>query len=447
VRRPISSASKDPADIGIITLYNQVASLQSDIIMSNFTEPWSFAHKKLTNHGQSVRYNLSNSYAQPLTHSQLLEYARERGDTQLVREYGSDHSLEYTPNGGSLDIRQEIANLYADNIHTEHVIVFAGAQVAIQTAAFAVAKLSSTGRKKKKRRAITFCPGYQSVQEAPLHAGFDQVTRIPLRADRGWQIDVDEVQRAIAHESDDGGTTTTTYLVLNQPHNPSGTLMNREAQEELVELASQHDIPILCDEVYRLLEHDAAERIPAMCEIYEQGMSVVTLSKPWGACGTTVGWIATRSPELMQQLHQIQYFGTACSSRASELQAVMVLRASDQILDRNLKIIRSNVQLLEAFMNRQQRWFTWVKPSAGAICAIRFKGPLTSEQFAQLLAKDALIGVKPAYCFSKIVTEEVDYFRVGFGETSFRESIQKLEEFVLRREAEWEKSHVLTTTR
>jgi hypothetical protein len=42
--------------------------------------------------------------------------------------------------------------------------------------------------------------------------------------------------------------------------------------------------------VYRLLEHDSQDRLPAMADAYHKGISLVTLSKPWGGCGITIGW-------------------------------------------------------------------------------------------------------------------------------------------------------------
>ena len=60
--------------------------------------------------------------------------------------------------------------------------------------------------------------------------------------------------------------------------------MSREHQAELVALAEEHGIYILSDEVY-LLEHDPNDRLPAMADAYQRGLSCVTLSKPWGACG------------------------------------------------------------------------------------------------------------------------------------------------------------------
>lgn len=394
------------------------------------TTPWSKKHKKVTNYG-SVPYNLSSSFAEIVSFQEIISFCLARGDNALVEEYQQSHSLAYTPNGGSMDLKQEIANLYGPNIAAENILVFPGAQIAVQTAAFAILGRTDEGNDsslQSQPHSIVFSPGYQSLVEGPYHAG-SQVTKIQLKAKNGWQIDPQEVIAAIR--------PNTRYLVMNQPYNPAGTLISKEVQKELIDIAREHGITILCDEVYRLLEHDQKDRLPAMCDAYENGLSIVTMSKPWGACGVTIGWIATQNLRLLDKLWNVQYFGCACPSRASELQGIMVLRSSDQILARNLEIIRNNMTLLDEFFDKYQEFFSWVRPKAGAIAAVYFKGPLTSEQFGQELVR-AGISVKPAYCFSgDNVTDEVDYFRIGYGESSMPEALQKLSEFVDQHTDEW----------
>lgn len=384
------------------------------------TEPWSKKHKRLTRASSGgVRFSLSNSFAQPTSHSELLRLTRERGDHALLEAFET-HDLTYTPNGGSLDLREEVAALYGRHIGVENVLVFAGCQVTLQTAAFALTNSHT--------HAIVFNPAYQSTAETPLHAG-SQVTTLPLRASKGWQLDVTEVKAAIRDN--------TRYIIVNQPYNPAGVLMKRETQRELAALARAHGIYILSDEVYRLLEHDPKDRLPAMADLYERGLSAVTLSKPWGACGVSIGWLVFQDLTIKQRLVDVQYFGTACCSRASELQAIMCLRASDTILQRNLAIIRRNFGLLEAFILRNGDLFSWVRPTAGAIAFINFKGPLSSSELGQELA-DAGIGIKPAYCFSDVVTEDLDYFRVGYGEDVFPDALEALQLFVDEHRKEWE---------
>ena len=173
-----------------------------------------------------------------------------------------------------------------------------------------------------------------------------------------------------------------------------------------------------------------------MADLYEAGVSCVTLSKPWGACGVTIGWLAFQDLAIKQRLVDAQYFGTACPSRASEIQAMMTLRARDTILEKNVRIIRHNLGLLDQFMQQYSDLFEWVRPQAGAVAFLRFKGPLTSEELGQELA-GAGIGIKPAYCFTDEVTEHNDFFRVGYGEAVMPKALQALTVFVEERAAIW----------
>ena len=380
-------------------------------------EPWSKKHKK---DFKSCKYSLSNSFADPLTHQELVELSISGGDSALVEEY-NNHDLKYTPNGGSEDLKIEIAKLYGPNITKDHVLVFPGGQVAIQVAAQAFAR---------DVRSIVFCPGYQSTIESPGWAkGSKGITKLQRSYETQWQIDIEEVKQAI--------TPDTKYMVINEPHNPGGVVMSRKTQIALVELCAQHGIKILSDEVYRLLEHDPeSTRIPAMADAYpEGGMSCVSMSKPWGACGITVGWLVCANLDMIDRLWNCQYFGTACIGRATELQAMMVLRASERILQDRISVIRSNKLLLQKVIEEDYPdLLEWVRPNAGAIAFVKFKGGMTSLELGKLLA-DRNISIKPAYCFAGEQAERMgieSFFRVGFGERimpeALRAFVQVLEE-------------------
>ena len=379
------------------------------------SEPWSKRHKSVT---ANAPFSLSNSFAEPLNNDELINLSIERGDFDIIKQYNK-HSLMYTPNGGSLDLREEIAGLYGPDIKAENIIVFPGAQVALQTAANALLD--------KDCHSIVFTPGYQSVQEAPVRAG-SQVTRIRLHPETNWQINPEAVEAAVQKN--------TKYIAINEPYNPTGTLMSHKVQKQLKEIAEANGIYILSDEVYRLLEHNGADRLPAMADFYEKGISAVTLSKPWGGCGITIGWLALQDIEMRQKIIDTQYFGTACPSRASEIQAIMTLRASDKILEKNLKIIRHNIKLLEQFIEKYSDLFEWVRPNAGAVAYVKFNGPLTSDELGEELAKDG-ISIKPAYVFSEHGTDDSGFFRVGYGEKVMPRALKALADYVEAHKESW----------
>lgn len=329
---------------------------------------------------KGCKFSLSNSFAEPLSMPELINKVKATGNTSLI-EMHTNHQLEYVPNGGSHDLRQDIAHtIYEDKLSAENILVFPGAQVAIQTAALAFAT---------NGHSIVFTPGYQSTVESPLWAvGNEGITKIQRLSSNNWQVDIQKLREAIIPNK-------TKFLILNEP--PSGILMTAELQQQVIDICREHDIIILCDEVYRLLEHDVDDRLPPIANVYEKGVSCVTMSKPWGGCGITIGWLACQDMSMIQQLIDVQYFGCACVSRASEIQGRMVLQVSETILKERREIILKNKALLQDFIeNRYKEWFEWIRPNAGAICFVKFKGPLTSEQLGKLLA-DASISIKPGY--------------------------------------------------
>ncbi|GMH48569.1 hypothetical protein TL16_g00321, partial [Triparma laevis f. inornata] len=380
------------------------------------TQPWSKAHKRMTKTSSGgLPYSLSNSFTAPLTSAELLQHTESRQDADLLSLY-SNHPLTYTPNGGSLDLRQDISNLYGPQISPDNVLVFPGAQVALQTSSFAFAS----------EHTIVFTPGYQSTVECPKHAG-GSVTSIPLDP-KTFQIDLEKVKEAI--------TSKTKYMVINQPYNPAGTLMPLSEYTELISLCRENDIILSSDEVYRLLEHEGTERLPSVADFYEKGISCVTMSKPWGGCGITIGWLVCQDEGMIERLKDVQYFGTACPARASEIQGMMVLRSSEVILEERRKILNDNKKLLISFIDKYSDFFAWTPPSAGATCFINCL-PITSSQLGLELAEVG-IGVKPAYCFAEKVDASFSgFFRVGFGEREFPERLAKLEEFVESKKEIW----------
>lgn len=376
--------------------------------------PWSKKHKRVT---RGAVYSLSNSFAQPLTNSELIAWAVARGDESLVEQY-QHHSLAYGGSGGSLDLRTEIAKLYGPEIGADNVVVCSSCQMGLQLVASAVLSPGD--------HAISFSPGYQSVQMAPQYAGAE-ITRLLLRPENGWSIELDAVEAAIQ--------PNTKYIVFNAPYNPAGTLISHDTQDRLKAIARQHGIYLGADEIYRFLEHDEKDRLQGTGAFYERGISIQGMSKSWGGCGISLGWIATRDKDLIEKILDLQYFGTTCQSRAAEIQAIMALRASEFILERNLEIIRHNLGLLDQFMADYAEYFSWVRPSAGATCFIEFKGPWPADVLGYKLAQ-AGISVKPAYVFSD-AGEHRQYFRCGYGERIMPNALTALREFVENNKSSW----------
>jgi DNA-binding transcriptional MocR family regulator len=104
-----------------------------------------------------------------------------------------------------------------------------------------------------------------------------------------------------------------------------------------------------------------------------------------------------------------------------------------------MTILRRNLLLLQDFIeNTHSDWFDWIRPNAGAIAFVQFKGPLTSAELGEQLALRG-ISMKPAYCFmnQQRATDNNKYFRVGYGEEKMPLALDALRSFVDEHEAAW----------
>src|SRR5262249_39967574 len=151
-------------------------------------------------------------------------------------------------------------------------------------------------------------PCYGSALEVARSTGAE-VTEWQRRFDDGWAHDVDAFAAALR--------PATRVVYINTPHNPTGTQMSRDTYDRILELARERSIAVLCDEVYRGLEHDPAARLPAACDAYEQALSLGTVSKAHGLPGLRLGWLACRDPTLLARIRELKLYTSICCSAPS----------------------------------------------------------------------------------------------------------------------------------
>jgi aspartate/methionine/tyrosine aminotransferase len=365
-----------------------------------------------------VKHRFYASSAEPLKHKELIAAAERRGDHDLIAAF-HDHSLGYADSGGTLDLRREIAQLYGANISADNIVVFPGAQTGMTLTAQALLHNGD--------HAIVVTPSYQSLEEGALLAGA-AVTRVALSPDDDWELDVKAVEAAIK--------ANTRYIAFNDPHNPSGALMSFATKQALIALAEKHDLLIFSDEVYRLLELDPDERSPSMAELSKKAIALSTMSKPWGAGGTGIGWVVCQDLEICAKLLKAQHIYAVCFSRAGEIQAMMAIRSRDEIIARNMQIIRHNLGLLDQYFDANTDLFEWVRPKASGTGFVKFKGPLTGNELAAQLLEHGILVFPP----SIFDCEEAlgQYFRIGFSRTTMPAALKAFESFIDEQRIAWQ---------
>ncbi len=327
---------------------------------------------------------------------------------QNAHEELSSLWLGYTEAIGSPELRTQIASLY-QNISSAQILVHAGAEEAIFNFMNVVLEAGD--------HIIIHTPYYQSLGEVARSIGAE-VTEWRGDPDRAWELDLQFLE--------DNVTDRTKVVVVNFPHNPTGYLPDPEFIHELSNLSDKLGFLVFSDEVYRGLEYDPAERLPAFAEINERAVSLGVMSKAYGLAGLRTGWVATRNKELFGGLAAFKDYTTICNSAPSEYLATLALRHCDSIVERNLGIIRRNLSLLASFFSRHQDHFVWHEPKAGPIAFPRYLGK-SVEQFCAELVRHAGVLLLPGTLYG----DEYDCFRIGFGRSNLVECLPKLEQFLV----------------
>ncbi len=314
--------------------------------------------------------------------------------------------LGYTESQGNRVLREEIASMYR-TIVPGQVLVHSGAEEAIHNMAAALLQPGD--------HVIVQTPCYQSLSELPRSWGC-RVSGWRLHPKAGkWQADLDELQALINPQ--------TRLIIVNSPHNPTGHLFSREEWNQIFDLAARQDIIVFADEVYRYLEHHG-EPLPWACDVYENAVSLGVMSKSFGLPGLRIGWIATRNTSLFNAMAAYKDYTTICNSAPSEFLATLALRNRSIILERNRRLIKDNLQLLEQFFTRHQERFEWLRPGGGPIAFPAFRDEISASDYADRLAQKAGILILPGSCYDY----NDRHFRLGFGRANFPEVLKKWEE-------------------
>ncbi len=351
----------------------------------------------------TTRYLLGSSDCESMSIADLLKL--EGGSELLFPQTW----LGYTESQGSLSLRVAICGLY-ETIQPEQVLVHSGAEEAIFL--FMQAALEPG------EHVIVHSPCYQSLAEVARSLGCE-VSQWNAREENQWAPDLDELPKLLRR--------TTRAIVVNTPHNPTGWLMPRPDFQALNRLARENGLLLFSDEVYRESEYDPGERLPAGCDQGEHAVSLGVTSKTYGLPGLRIGWVATRNQEILKRMAALKDYTTICNSAPSEFLAELALRHRQALIDRSLKIIRSNLELTEALFARHPDLFEWVKPQAGPIAFPRLlKG--SADEFCDALVREAGVMLLPGSLFG----DTGDHFRLGLGRGHFPQGLSRLEEFLDR---------------
>ena len=336
---------------------------------------------------EGARFNIAETCVDSVSADELFALTGEDKDA-FWRGFAA-RRLTYGDIEGAPALREGICGLYK-TLKPHEVVTTHGAAGANHHVFYSLVEPGD--------RVISIMPSYQQLTSIPESFGAD-LHVMHLKKERGYLPDLDELRELCV--------PGTKLICVNNPNNPTGSLMSEELLQGIVEIAKSVDAWVLCDEVYRHLTQDDSWSV-SIVDLYDKGISVSSMSKVFSLAGLRLGWIATHDEDLRRALLSHRDYDLISCGMFDEALAAVALRNADKVLERNRGIVRENLAILDKWVESEPR-ISFVKPKCGTTALVYYDYDLDSVEFCTRMYHETGAFVTPGACF-----EEEKSMRVGY---------------------------------
>jgi aspartate/methionine/tyrosine aminotransferase len=250
-------------------------------------------------------------------------------------KHGAHH---YGPSAGLTELRNAIAEDISQrrgiSVKPSEVVVTPGAKPIIFFTALALLDPGD--------EAIYPNPGFPIYESMINYVGAKAVP-VPLREDRNWSLDVDELARKL--------TPKTKLVIINSPHNPTGGVIPAEDLHKIAELALRYDFTILSDEIYcRVLYSGEYQSIASLPGMKERTILLDGFSKIYAMTGWRLGFGIMRE-DLATQICKLQTNATSCTASFTQLAGVEALTGDQSKPEEMVEEFRKRRDLMVEGLN------------------------------------------------------------------------------------------------
>ena len=351
------------------------------------------------------KYDLGNTTVQTMSLDELFELTGE--NKQEFFNNISKQKLGYGYIKGLPAFKTGIKNLYS-TIETDDIIPTIGAAGANHLVFYSLVEPSD--------RVISVIPTYQQLYSIPQSFGAD-VQYLHLTPENKFLPDLDELKSLI--------NENTKLICINNPNNPSGSLIPEKMLNKIIAIAKSVNAYILSDEVYRGLNL-TEDFTPSIADLYEKGISVCSMSKIFSLAGVRLGWIACKNTNVIEKCIRHREYNMISCSLLDENIAALALKHYDKIIERNKIAIKKCLDILDNWVG-QQKHISYIKPQAGTTAMLYYDFDMSSKEFCDRLAKEKGVFLTPGFCF-----ETEHCFRIGYCKSpeELAQGLEKISDFI-----------------
>jgi aspartate/methionine/tyrosine aminotransferase len=245
----------------------------------------------------------------------------------------------YVPASGIRDLKvaiaEEVARTRGIPVAPEQVVVTPGGKPILF---FSILALVNEGDE-----VIYPNPGFP-IYESVIRFVGAQAVPLPLREEREFGVDVDELERLI--------TPRTRMVILNSPANPTGGVLGEQQLRAIADLALRHDLWVLSDEIYaRILYDGSCPSITRFPGLAERTVLLDGFSKTFAMTGWRLGY-GVVNRELATALERLMINSNSCTAAFTQIAGVRALRGDQEPVRRMVEEFRRRRDFVVDGLNR-----------------------------------------------------------------------------------------------
>ena len=306
-------------------------------------------------------------------------------------------NYKYTPTAGVAELRDAIAAKSRRDsgllVEPSQVLVTNGGKHAVATAFMSVLNVGD--------EVLIPAPYWTTYPEAVYLTGATPVP-VPTRAHDGFRVTVEELERA--------RTDRTKLLVFVSPSNPSGAVVRPEDVAAIGRWAAEHDVWVLCDEIYEHLVYGDARHVSMAVvapELTDRWIVVNGVAKTYAMTGWRVGWMIG-APDVMSAAVNYQSQTTSNISNISQRAAVAALtgdlsavEAMRTAFDRRRRTMTTMLNAIDGVSCAEPDGAFYCFPDVSGLLGRPLGGRVaaTSSELADTLLETIQIAVVPGEAF------------------------------------------------
>jgi aminotransferase len=244
--------------------------------------------------------------------------------------------------------------------------------------------------------------------------------RMFMTEEEGFLPDVDEIRKQIGER--------TKLVILNTPNNPTGAVIPKKTLEEIGDLAVEHDLILLLDEVYeRIVYEEKHFSLAAHSDLKNHIITVNSLSKTYAMTGWRVGY-AVSNANIIKAMVKVSMYVNACRSSFAQKAAVAALDGPQDCVEAMVREYRRRRDLIIDRL-KEMDVFSVTKPKGAFYVYPRILLNIESSDFVKQLIEKTKVAVMPGTTFS---AKGEKYVRISYANSmeNISEAMDRLQTFV-----------------